>query len=175
MSLRWTFNPNIARASTAPARLYTDPVFLELEQERIFGRMWQLAARTEQLAEEGNYVATEIGGERIVIVRGPDGLRGFHNICLHRAGPVAEGCGKRKTLQCRYHGWTYSLGGELIRAPEMEGTEGFVPAEMHLLPVQVEALGPLVFANLDPKAPPLADFVGDIPSRLSALRADRMR
>lgn len=175
MSLRWTFDPNIARASTAPARLYTDPVFLELEQERIFGRMWQLAARAEQLGDEGSYVTAEIGGERVVIVRGADGLRGYHNICLHRAGPVAEGCGKRKTLQCRYHGWTYSLDGELIRAPEMEGTEGFVPGEMRLLPVQVAAMGPLVFANLDLKAPPLADFVGDIPARMAALRADRMR
>jgi choline monooxygenase len=56
---------------------------------------------------------------------------------LHRAGPVAHGCGKRQTMQCKYHGWTYSLKGELLRAPEMEGVERFAPDDMRLRPVSV--------------------------------------
>ena len=53
MPIHFSFNPDIAAASTLPARLYNDPVYLELEQGRIFGRTWQLAARTEQVAEPG--------------------------------------------------------------------------------------------------------------------------
>ena len=49
-----------------------------------------------------------------VRVRDGETLRGFYNICLHRAGPVAYGCGKRQTLQCKYHGWTYTLDGDRL-------------------------------------------------------------
>jgi choline monooxygenase len=175
MSLRFPFDANIARAATIPARLYTDPVYHELERDRIFARTWQLAARTEQLQRTGDYVAVEVGGERVVLVRDGDAVRGFHNICLHRAGPVAEGCGRRQTLQCRYHGWTYDLTGGLIRAPEMEGVEAFSREEMRLLPVQVAVWGPLVFVNLDLKAPPLSHFLEDIPARAERFQAAGMR
>ena len=76
--------------------------------------------RADQVAESGQFFTAEIGAESIVVLRDGATLRGFHNICLHRAGPVAHGCGKRQTLQCRYHGWTYALDGQLLRAPEME-------------------------------------------------------
>ena len=44
MSLVFPFDPNIERAATIPARLYNDPVYLELERERIFAHTWQLVA-----------------------------------------------------------------------------------------------------------------------------------
>ena len=125
MSLIFPFDPNIARASTIPARLYTDPVFLALEEEKVFGRTWQIVARREAVAESGQFVTAEMGREAIVVLNDRGALRGFHNICLHRAGPVAHGCGKWQTLQCRYHGWTYALDGQLLHAPEMDRTDGF--------------------------------------------------
>ena len=175
MALHFSFSPDIATAATIPSRLYNDPVYLELEQERIFGRTWQLVGRTDQLGETGSYAVVEVSGESVVIVRDGADLRAYHNICLHRAGPVASGCGKRQTLQCRYHGWTYNLKGDLIRAPEMEGSAGFRPEELRLLPVQVTAWGPLVFCNLDLKAPPLAHFLEDIPARAAKFQAEQMR
>lgn len=175
MPLHFPFDPDIAGASTIPARLYVDPVYLELEQERIFARTWQLVGRTEDVAATGQFFTAEVAGESIVVVRDGEALRGFHNVCLHRAGPVAAGCGRRQTLQCRYHGWTYNLRGELLAAPEMEGVERFARDAMHLLPVQVAAWGPLVLANLDLKAPPLAEFLEDIPRRAERFDAERMR
>ncbi|MGI8498173.1 MAG: aromatic ring-hydroxylating oxygenase subunit alpha [Gemmatimonadaceae bacterium] len=174
MPVHFPFDPNIATASTIPSRLYTDPVYLELEKERVFARSWQLVGRTEQVRESGQFFTAEVAGESVVVLRDGAALRSFHNVCLHRAGPVAYGCGRRQTLQCRYHGWTYNLRGELLRAPEMEGVERFSPADMHLLPVQVDAWGPLVFVNLDLKAPPLSDFLADIPARAESFHAERM-
>ncbi len=175
MALHFPFDPNIAGASTIPARVYTDPVFFALEQERIFARTWQLVGRTEQVRESGQFFTTSILGESLVILRDGDALRGYHNVCLHRAGPVAEGCGKRQTLQCRYHGWTYNLRGELIRAPEMEGVQRFSPDDMHLVPVRVASWGPLIFANLDPNALPLEHYLEDIPARAERFHAEGMR
>src|SRR5688572_18341322 len=108
-------DPDVTRARTPPARIYTDPAVAALERERIFARTWQLVAHTGQLGERGDYVTAEVAGQPIVITRDAGGLRGFHNVCMHRAGPVAVGCGRRQTLQCRYHGWTYSLAGKLVR------------------------------------------------------------
>ncbi|MHB1863951.1 MAG: aromatic ring-hydroxylating oxygenase subunit alpha [Gemmatimonadaceae bacterium] len=175
MPLVFPFDPDITRAATIPARLYNDPVYLELERERVFAHGWQLVARAEQLARSGDYVTAEVGVESIVIVRDGDALRGFHNVCLHRAGPVAQGCGRRQTLQCRYHGWTYSLAGGLLHAPEMEGVQNFRPDDMHLMPVAVAAWGPLVFANLDGKAPPFAEVLEDIPHRVAPFHCESMR
>ena len=169
------FDPRIERASTIPARLYNDPVYLELERERVFANTGQRGGRADQRGEHGSVVPAEVGNDSIVVLRDGDRLRGYHNVCLHRAGPVAQGCGRRRTLQCRYHGWTYGLDGTLIRAPEMEGTEGFHPEEMRLVPVQVAEWGPLVFANLDGKAPPLLEVLEDVPQRVAAFGCERMR
>ena len=127
MSLVFPFDPNIERASTIPARVYNDPVFLELERERIFARTWQLVGRVDDVREHGQFFTAQIENDPIVVLRDGDTLRGFYNVCLHRAGPVASGCGQRNTLQCRYHGWTYSLDGTLRRAPEMQGVQRFDP------------------------------------------------
>jgi choline monooxygenase len=174
MPLVFPFDPNIARAATIPARLYNDPVYLELERERIFAHTWQLVGRTDQVQEHGQFFTAAVGNDAIVVLRDRDTLRGFYNVCLHRAGPVAQGCGKRNTLQCRYHGWTYGLDGALLRAPEMQGVERFDPAEMHLVSIQIATWGPLVFANLDGKAPPLLDVLEDVPRRVAPFRCEEM-
>ncbi|MEP6766534.1 MAG: SRPBCC family protein, partial [Gemmatimonadaceae bacterium] len=169
------FDPRIEHASTIPARLYNDPVYLELERERVFAHSWQLVGRAEQVAEHGQYFTAEVGNDSIVVLRDKETLRAFHNVCLHRAGPVAQGCGKRNTLQCRYHGWTYSLSGGLLRAPEMENTASFKPEEMHLRAVAIATWGPLVFANIDGKAPPLSEVFEDIPARVAGFGCETMR
>ena len=175
MSLIFPFDPDIARASTIPARLYNDPVYLELERERIFAATWQLVGRQDQLLEHGAYITAEVGMDSVVVLRDGDTLRGFHNVCLHRAGPVAQGCGQRGTLQCRYHGWTYRLDGSLLRAPEMEDTCNFTPENMRLRPVQVAQWGPLVFVNLNGKAPPLLEMLEDVPQRVAPFHCERMQ
>lgn len=167
MSRPFSFDLNIEHASTIPARLYTNPVFLELERERVFGRTWQLIGHAADVKESGQYLTADIAGESIVVLRDGEVLRGFHNVCLHRAGPVASGCGTRQTLQCKYHGWTYRLDGSLLRTPGMEDARNFSADEMHLVPVLVESWGPLVFANLDLKAPPLSHFLEDLPSQVN--------
>ena len=168
----------LARASTLPARYYLDADVYEHEKERIFGRTWQLVARLDDLARPGDFVPATIIDEPIVITHGTDGeLRGFYNVCRHRAGQVALSKGNRKSLQCRYHGWTYGLDGSLRACPEMEETEDFRKEDFGLLPVRVERWGPFVFANLDLAAPPLREVMGSIPDEVARAGYDveRMR
>jgi len=86
---------------TLPASWYTDRAIAELERERILSRSWQYAGPAELVAEPGSYLATRIAHAPVVIVRDEEGeLRGFVNVCRHRAHLVASGNGKRKALQC---------------------------------------------------------------------------
>lgn len=154
----------VARAWTLPAALYTDVSVFEVEKQKIFSRIWQVVGHANQVSNPGDYFTKEFAGEPLVIVRGTEGcLRGFYNVCRHRAGPPAEGCGSRKLFRCGYHGWTYGLDGALIRATEMEDVEGFCPQNFALVPVRTEEWFNLVFVNLDPEAQQLLDSLGELP------------
>ena len=113
----------LAEASTIPASWYTDERLFELEKQTIFGRSWQFAARIDQLNKPGDYVTSEIAGEPIVVVRGGDNsLRAFFNVCRHHAAAVmTEREGQANQMRCPYHGWTYSLEGELKGTPDFSG------------------------------------------------------
>src|SRR5260370_12658917 len=154
---------NIARAWTLPSHLYTAPATLAEEKERIFARSWQVVGHRDQVMSPGDYFTTELVGEPLLIVRGADGkLRCFYNVCRHRAGPPAEGCGSRKLFRCGYHGWTYDLDGSLICATEIEGVEGFRPEDFALVPVRTEEWLNFVFVNLDPDAEPLRETLSEL-------------
>ncbi|MEO5559000.1 MAG: Rieske (2Fe-2S) protein, partial [Dokdonella sp.] len=110
----------LATASALPARYYSGAVASELDRRTVFARGWQLVAHTAQLDHAGDHVVAEIAGVPLVVVRGDDGaLRALHNVCRHRAGPLATCAGRgAKRLRCHYHGWTYALDGQLLSAPE---------------------------------------------------------
>jgi choline monooxygenase len=157
---------DVARAWTLPSHVYTDAAAFGAEQERIFRRSWQVVGHRDQVANAGDYFTTELVGEPLLIVRGGEGkLRGFYNVCRHRAGPAAEGCGSRKLFRCGYHGWTYGLDGALLSATEIEGVEGFRPEEFALAPVRVEEWFNFIFVNLDSDARPLRGSLGELPQQ----------
>ena len=64
---------------------------------------------------------------------------------------------------CGYHGWTYSLDGQLLTTPEWDGVRCFEKAQQNLPAVRVETWGPFLFVCLDPTTPPLAEVLGTIP------------
>jgi choline monooxygenase len=153
---------------TFPWSWYTDPVVLRLEHERIFRRSWQYVARRDEIAEAGSFLATRVADVPVVLVRDEEGvLRAFLNVCRHRGSLVCEGSGKRATLQCPYHAWTYGLDGRLVAAPRLAREGGNEPSELGLVPVQVDTWGPLVFVNPDLDSEPLAEFLGDVPGRIA--------
>jgi choline monooxygenase len=155
---------NIEEAWTLPSALYTDQKIFAAEKEKIFSRTWQVVGHISQVANPGDYFTTELAGEPLLCARGSDGkLRGFYNVCRHRAGPPAEGCGSRKLFRCGYHGWTYDLDGTLICATEIEGVKGFRAEDFALTPVRTEEWFNLVFVNLDPQALPLLQALSELP------------
>jgi carnitine monooxygenase subunit len=152
---------------TLPASWYSDVEILDLEYDRIFHRTWQYAGVADDATEPGGYFTSRAGRIPVVVVRGRDGeLRAFANVCRHRGHEVVSGCGRRETLQCPYHAWTYDLDGTLRAAPRSDREDGFDRGEWGLRRLRVDTLGRLVFVNADPAAPPLAEFLGDLPRDL---------
>ena len=89
----------LSSAWTLPPAAYTDPAVYAAERERIFARDWICVARAEQLPNPGDYVCVDLPTQPIVVVRGMDGeLQAMSRVCLHRAMPVAEGSGRRLTI-----------------------------------------------------------------------------
>ena len=133
-----SYNPDapLTEAATIPSAWYTDPRIFQLEQAAVFSQSWQLAARADQLEQPGDYVTNEIAGEPIVLVRGSDTqLRGFFNVCRHHAAAVMSAAGHANQMRCPYHGWTYSLEGELKGTPDFTDVCNFDRAENGLVPV----------------------------------------
>jgi phenylpropionate dioxygenase-like ring-hydroxylating dioxygenase large terminal subunit len=177
-----SYDPNaqLAEAFTIPSSWYTDTRVYELERQTTFSRSWQVAARLDQVREPGQYVTTEIAGEPIVIVRGSDGeLRGFFNVCRHHAAAVmTEPEGHATQLRCPYHGWTYSLAGELKGTPDFSGVCHFDRADNGLEPVEIAVWEKWVFVrltekqnlSLDKSTPSLAEFLGnDLSTQIEVL------
>ncbi|MBI3471548.1 MAG: Rieske 2Fe-2S domain-containing protein [Candidatus Solibacter usitatus] len=170
--------PDLSRASTLPAHWYVDPEYLDVEKQRIFWRTWQAVGHADAVAHAGDYLACEVLGEPLVVVRGEDGvLHAFSNVCRHRASTIAEGQGNCRALRCPYHGWTYGLDGRLLGQPEFEGVQNWDRSSVCLPAMPVETWGPFLFVRLDSGGPPLTEVLGDIPreARRLGCNLDRLR
>jgi len=147
----------LAEASTIPASWYVDEEFADMERKTVFAKSWQFAARAEQVANPGQYVTCVVAGEPLVIVRGNDGvLRAFFNVCRHHAAAVmTEASGEASQLRCPYHGWTYSLHGELKSAPDLGPVCGFDRNSMGLVPAEVVTWDSWIFVAVETGVAPL--------------------
>jgi phenylpropionate dioxygenase-like ring-hydroxylating dioxygenase large terminal subunit len=166
------------RGTTLPFDWFANPDVFRLEQDRIFGRTWQYVGVADWVSEPGQFFTARAGLVPVVVVRDHDGrLNGFVNICRHRATEVAQGRGKRETLQCPYHAWTYGLDGCLRAAPRSDREPDFDRSEYGLVPVLVDTWGPMVFVNRDLAAAPLAETLGALPGIVEhhGLRFDDLR
>lgn len=156
---------------------YVGDDMLEQDRRRVFAPSWQLACSAAGLAEPGDHAVVDLVGASILLARGEDGaLRAFHNICRHRAGPVATCGGKgAKRFRCAYHGWTYELDGRLRTAPEMQGAADFDPNDIALAPVAVREWQGLIFVALSREAPEFDAVYGGIAERIQPIDLRALR
>jgi choline monooxygenase len=178
-----SYNPNapLSEAWTIPAPWYVDPGILDLELRTVFAHSWQIVARVDQLQEPGQYITSEIAGEPVVVVRGSDKvLRGFFNVCRHHAaGVMTEPAGHAHQLRCPYHGWTYSLEGELKGTPDFAGVCNFDRATNGLVPVETAVWEQWVFLRLEGRGAEqdaLEDFLGaELVDQIRPLSLDKLQ
>ena len=144
---------DIRKAQTLPSRFYTAPE----EFQRLKGvfRTWQFAAHVAELRANTiipvDHIET-MTGEPVVLVRGQD-THCLSNVCTHRGMRlVLEPCTK-STLQCRYHGRTFNLDGNLRHMPEFEQAIGFPSEADHLQQFPLKRWMGLYFTAMDDALP----------------------
>jgi len=104
---RWRLGPD-----SLPRGRYVDREFLELEHERLFPRIWQMACREEEVPAVGSFLEYAIGDQSFLVVRvAADEIRAFYNACIHRGTRLGKGSGRVKEFRCPFHGWRYALDG----------------------------------------------------------------
>ncbi len=148
-----------------PAEVYVSEQHWQAEREALFRRRPVVACLSGAVASPGDYVSFTVGGVPVVVVRGDDGvLRGFQNVCRHRASSVVSGCGSgAASLRCPFHAWAYRLDGTLLARPQAgEGFDGTDESDLGLVPVPVGEAHGLVFVQPEGDGPVnAASLVGE--------------
>jgi Rieske 2Fe-2S family protein len=161
-----------------PREAYTSQPLLDWEQRHFFEAGWVCAGRAAGLGSTGDQTALRVGRDGILLARGEDGrLRGFYNVCRHRAHELlaAGECRHARSIRCPYHGWSYKLDGALNPAARGVHAPEFDPAAEGLVPARVEEWHGWIFVNASGAAPPLAEWLGDLEGLVSRYRPAGLR
>jgi phenylpropionate dioxygenase-like ring-hydroxylating dioxygenase large terminal subunit len=169
-----------AEKGTVDRRIFSDQEIYEAELEHIFSRAWNFMAHDSQIPNPGDFFQTYIGEDRVIVVRDKEGQpQVLLNTCRHRGNAVCRAEeGHATSFMCTYHGWTYDLKGALVGVPGFKDYyhEDLNREEWGLVrAAQVDSYKGFIFATLDPDAPGLYDYLGEV-GRLSinqlALKGD---
>ena len=124
---RYRHNPAAIRALVREGEVhrdvYTDPELFEIEMEQLFGSTWVYVGHASQVPNPGDFFATTIGTQPVVMTRDGDGrIHVLHNRCPHKGTKIAnEVCGNAGRLfRCPYHGWSFRMDGALHSIPVKE-------------------------------------------------------
>ena len=178
MNMPEVYATKLARTLTIspdPA-IYTSAETWRAERTAVFASTWQYIGDARSLTRTGDHLAAGFAGYRVLVVRQADGdLRGFHNVCRHRAAPIVEndGYGRSAVLTCPYHRWAYGLDGGLRTTPEFGEVAGFRCEDHGLLPIHVDTWRGHVFVHLGDDPEPLDTAMVDMPGLVGGRPLER--
>ncbi len=143
---------------------YTDPDFARLEFDKLWSRVWQVAARLDEIPTPGDYTTYKIGDQSILLVRVDEAsVKAFYNFCPHRGTTLGEGCGHYENgrIICPFHGWRWDLAGNIQRLLErQEFNDGKLQdSDVAMRQVASEVFAGFIFINLDPAPQPFDQFI----------------
>jgi len=169
------------RATTLPRHAYVDEDYFQFESETVLKSGWLCVGHISQVKEAGNFLALDLLGEPLVILRDKDQtVRVLSRVCAHRAMDIMpEGfdfprSGKAALLSCPYHRWTYNLDGSLRGCAQMQNAEGFDKKDWGLAEFRSAVWNGFVFVNFDGNAPPLNELYGDFGKCIAPWHAQDM-
>ena len=146
-----------------PKERYVDAGFYQLELERLWPRVWQMACRLEEIPQPGDFVEYPFLDQSTVVVRTEDmGVRAFENACRHRGVRIVEGRGTCESgFTCPFHGWCYGLDGTntAVTRRKTFAEHNLQPEDINLTPVRCETWGGCAWINHDGSAPSLRECI----------------
>ena len=171
------FGPAAAYERMLPAGCYTSPEFFEFEQKEVFARTWICVGRVEQVAEPGDWLATEVAGEPVLVARGEDGddARAERRLPASRRDHSLPGEGRAPRSAARCISGPTISPGRLTGAPRMGDAEAAQAAARDgaAADVRLELWHGFIFVNLDPDAAAARAEPRQARAVLGGLRGDR--
>lgn len=159
-----------------PFTVYTSPAQAQAEFDHLWPKVWQWACHVDHIPEPGDYYVYEVGPHSALIVRTTDGsIKAYYNACMHRGTQLRmpNTCGFAAQLKCPFHGWTWSLEGELVDLPDRWDFP-HVGDDTHRLPrLPVDTFAGFVWVNFDPAAEPLHTYLGVLPAHFAEFDIDQ--
>jgi phenylpropionate dioxygenase-like ring-hydroxylating dioxygenase large terminal subunit len=156
-------SPRYLGSHDIPVERYTSRAFHELEVEKVWKRVWQMACREEDIPEVGDHVVYEIANLSILVIRSAPGtIKAYHNVCLHRGRILRERDGNCNKLRCPFHGFTWSLDGKLETIPAEWDFPHVKKSEFSLPECKVGTWGGFVFINMDTECEPLSRYLAGL-------------
>ena len=158
---------NAINKGELPLGVFNSPELFELEKEKLFTKSWNFLAHESEIAEYGDYVQRYIADDSFIISRDKDNkVHVMLNACRHRGRKICSvEKGNQKNFTCPYHGWVYGVDGSLLDVPFEEegyGEGNLNHDELGLISApKVGIWRGMIFANLDPNAESLDDYLGD--------------
>ena len=147
-----------------PVERYISREFHDIEVERMWSRVWQVACREDDLPGVGDTLVYDIADMSFLLVRSaPDTIKGYYNACLHRGTQLRAKDGYTPELRCPFHGWAWNLDGSIKNIPCHWDFAHVPDDELSLPEVRVGTWGGWVFINPDPAAESLEDYLGTFP------------
>ena len=169
----------VANPELIPAQRYYDPQFFEMEREKLWPHVWQLACRLEEIPTVGDFVEYQILDKSVIVVNTKNGVKAFHNACRHRGVKLVTepgNCAKTGFI-CPFHGWRWSPEGKntFVFGKQIFNEELLSHAEIDLPAVRVEFWAGCAFINFDDNAPSLLDSFGPVVETLNARHVDKLK
>ena len=148
-----------------PTDRYIEKKWHDLEVERLWKRVWQMACHVDDIPEVGDYIIYDVARLSWLVVRtGENAFKAYNNACLHRGRQLREFDGKQATeFRCPFHGWCWEIDGSLREIPSEWDFPEVREDAGHLREAKVGLWGGFVFINPDPDCEPFEDFLGDMP------------
>ncbi|MFZ1680861.1 MAG: aromatic ring-hydroxylating dioxygenase subunit alpha [Rhizobiaceae bacterium] len=143
--------------SGLPAWTYHSRALLALEMSEVFLTHWQIAGHVADIPRAGDHIAFDIGNERVLVIRGQDGIvRAMHNLCRHRGARLVTGAHGHcsNALVCPFHGWVYNFDGTLRGAARPKSYGTLDRADFALAPIESEIWNGFIFVRLNPGPQP---------------------
>ena len=141
----------IKGSKTLDGKYYLNEKIFNEELKNIFYENWLCVGRSNDIKDNGNYITFQIGNDSVIIVRNEKNqLNGFFNVCRHRGTRICidKKGSLSKTIQCKYHGWTYNLNGNLVGAPNMDNVNDFNKNDYPLHKVLIKEWDGFIFICL---------------------------
>ena len=148
-----------------PTERYTQKKWHDLEVERLWKRVWQMACHVDDIPEVGDYIVYDVAHLSWIVVRtGENEFKAYNNACLHRGRQLREFDGKKATeFRCPFHGWCWEIDGSLREIPSEWDFPEVREDASHLREAKIGTWGGFVFINPDPDSESFEDYLGDLP------------